>query len=335
VLVYLVRRVLWAVFLCFVLTVVTYLIFFQIPADPARYLVQAQASPASDLSLQLEAARKELGVDKPIYVQYGRFLKRVVRLDLGTSYSRRITSGRRDERRVNDMLKEAAPVTISLFFGATIVYLLIALPLGTLGALYRGSLLDRSILIFVLLGISAHPLIVGFFLRQTFAYEWRILPYGGYCPLVGETSCGGPVDWAQHLVLPWVTFAFLFAALYTRMTRAGVLEVLAEHWVRTARAKGAAEQRVMRTHVLRNAMLPIVTMIGMDLGFGFASAIFVEQVFGLPGLGSMAITALRGSVGFDLPAITGVVLAVSFAIVVINLFVDLVYVWLDPRIRLT
>jgi len=232
------------------------------------------------------------------------------------------------------MLKEAAPVTISLFFGATLIYLLIALPLGTLGALYPGSHLDRLILIFVLLGISAHPLIVGFFLRQTFAYKWRILPYGGYCPLVGETVCGGPVDWAQHLVLPWVTFAFLFAALYTRMTRAGVLEVLAEHWVRTARAKGAAEQRVMRAHVLRNAMLPIVTMIGMDLGFGFASAIFVEQVFGLPGLGSMAITALRGSVGFDLPAITGVVLVVSFAIVVINLVVDLLYVWLDPRIRM-
>ena len=334
-LVYVVRRVLWAVFLCFVLTVVTYLIFFQIPADPARYLVRAQASPASDLSLQLEAARKELGVDKPIYVQYGLFLKRIVRLDLGTSYSRRITSGRRDERRVNDMLKEAAPVTISLFFGATLLYLLIALPLGTLGALYPGTHLDRFILIFVLLGISTHPLILGFFLRQTFAYRWTILPYGGYCPLVGETACGGPVDWAQHLVLPWVTFAFLFAALYTRMTRAGVLEVLNEHWVRTARAKGAAEQRVMRTHVLRNAMLPIVTMIGMDLGFGFASAIFVEQVFGLPGLGTMAITALRGSVGFDLPAITGVVLAVSFAIVVINLVVDLLYVRLDPRIRLT
>jgi peptide/nickel transport system permease protein len=332
VLVYVVRRVLWAVFLCFVLTIVTYLIFFQIPADPARYLVQAQASPASDLSLQLEAARKELGVDKPIYVQYGRFLKRIVRLDLGTSYSRFRT---RDERSVNDMLKEAAPVTISLFFGATLVYLLIALPLGTLGALYPGSLLDRLILIFVLLGISAHPLIVGFFLRQTFAYQWRILPYGGYCPLVGETACGGPVDWAQHLVLPWVTFALLFAALYTRMTRAGVLDVLAEHWVRTARAKGAAEERVMRAHVLRNAMLPIVTMIGMDLGFGFASAIFVEQVFGLPGLGSMAITAMRGSVGFDLPAITGVVLVVSFAIVVINLVVDLLYAWLDPRIRVT
>jgi peptide/nickel transport system permease protein len=332
VLVYVVRRVLWAVFLCFVLTIVTYLIFFQIPADPARYLVQAQASPASDLSIQLEAARKELGVDKPIYVQYGRFLKRIVRLDLGTSYSRFRT---RDERSVNDMLKEAAPVTISLFFGATLVYLLIALPLGTLGALYPGSLLDRLILIFVLLGISAHPLIVGFFLRQTFAYQWRILPYGGYCPLVGETACGGPVDWAQHLVLPWVTFALLFAALYTRMTRAGVLDVLAEHWVRTARAKGAAEERVMRAHVLRNAMLPIVTMIGMDLGFGFASAIFVEQVFGLPGLGSMAITAMRGSVGFDLPAITGVVLVVSFAIVVINLVVDLLYAWLDPRIRVT
>ena len=332
-LVYLVRRVLWAVFLCFVLTLVTYLIFFQIPADPARYLVGVQAVPGSDLSVQLEAARKELGVDKPIYVQYGRFLKRVVHLDLGTSYSRFRT---RDERQVNDMLKEAAPVTLSLFLGATVVYLLLALPLGTLGALYPGSLLDRAILIFVLLGISAHPLIVGLFLRQTFAYQWMLLPGTGYCPLLGEERCGGgPVDWARHLVLPWVTFALLFAALYTRMVRAGVRDVLTEHWVRTARAKGAPEHRIMRAHVLRSAMLPIVTMIGMDLGFGFASAIFVEQVFGLPGLGSMAITALRGTIGFDLPAIVGVVLAVSFAIVVINLVVDLVYAWLDPRIRLT
>lgn len=332
-LVYLVRRVLWAVFLCFALTVVTYLIFFQIPADPARYLVRVQASPNSDLSTQLEAARKELGVDKPIYVQYGRFLKRIGRLDLGTSYSGFVTV---NQRSVDDMLKEAAPVTISLFLGATVVYLLLALPLGTLGALYPGSLLDRAILIFVLLGISAHPLIVGLFLRQTFAYEWMLLPGSGYCPLLGEERCGGgPVDWARHLALPWVTFALLFAALYTRMTRAGVMEVLNEHWVRTARAKGAAEHRIMRKHVLRNAMLPIVTMIGMDLGFGFASAIFVEQVFALPGLGSMAVNALRGSIGFDLPAITGVVLVVGFAIVMINLFVDLVYAWLDPRIRVT
>jgi peptide/nickel transport system permease protein len=331
VLVYLVRRVIWAVFLCFALTVVTYLIFFQIPADPARYLVRVEASPHSDLSTQLEEAREDLGVDKPIYVQYGRFLKRIGRLDLGTSYSGFVTV---DQRSVNDMLKEAAPVTISLFLGATVVYLLLALPLGTLGALYPGSLLDRAILIFVLLGISAHPLIVGLFLRQTFADQWRILPGGGYCPLLGEERCGGgPVDWAEHLLLPWVTFALLFAALYTRMTRAGVMEILNEHWVRTARAKGAAEHRVMRTHVLRNAMLPIVTMIGMDLGFGFASAIFVEQVFGLPGLGSMAVTAMRGSMGFDLPAITGVVLVVGFAIVAINLVVDLLYAWLDPRIR--
>ncbi len=331
-LLYLVRRVLWALFLCFVLTVVTYLIFFQIPADPARYLVRSQASPTSDLSTQLEAARKELGVDKPIYVQYGKFLSRVVRLDLGASYS---GYGTRSQRFVTDMLKEAAPVTISLFLGATVVYLLLALPLGTLGALYPGSLLDRAILIFVILGISAHPLIVGLFLRQTFAYQWRIAPGGGYCPLVGEAACSGPVQWAHHLFLPWIAFALLFAALYTRMTRAGVMEVLTEHWVRTARAKGAPEQRIMRVHVLRNAMLPIVTMIGMDLGFGFASAIFIEEIFGLPGLGSMAIDALRGSIGFDLPAITGVVLVVSFTIVAINLVVDLLYTWLDPRIRLT
>jgi peptide/nickel transport system permease protein len=331
VLVFLVRRVLWAIFLCFALTLVTYLIMFQIPADPARYLVRAQASPNSDLSTQLEEARKELGVDKPIYVQYAKFLNRAVRLDLGASYS---GYGTRDQRQVTDMLKEAAPVTISLFAGASVVYLLIALPLGTIAALRPGSLLDRAILVFVLLGVSLHPLIIGLFLRQTFAYHWDILPGGGYCPLTGENGCG-PAGWAEHLVLPWLTFALLFAALYTRMTRAGVMENLNEHWVRTARAKGASETRVLRQHVLRNALLPIVTMMGMDLGLGFASAIFVEEIFGLPGLGSMAVDALRGAIGFDLPAITGVVLVVGFAIVAINLVVDIAYAWLDPRIRVT
>ena len=328
---YLVRRVLWAVFLCFALTVVTYLIMFQIPADPARYLVRAQASPNSDLSTQLEEARKELGVDQPIYVQYGKFLKRVVRLDLGASFS---GYGTNDERKVTDMLKEAAPVTISLFAGAAFFYLLLALPLGTISALRPGSLLDRGILVFVVLGISAHPLLIGLLLRQTFAYQWTIFPGGGYCPIFGGPECG-PVQWANHMMLPWITFALLFAALYTRMTRASVMEVLNEHWVRTARAKGAAEHRIMRAHVLRNALMPIVTMVGMDLGFGFASAIFVEEVFGLPGLGSMAVDALRGGIGFDLPAITGVVLAVSFAIVAINLAVDVLYAWLDPRTRVS
>ena len=330
---YFVKRALWAVFLCWVLTIVTYLIFFQIPADPARFIVRAQASPNSDLEAQLEQARKELGVDKPIYVQYAKFLNRVVHGDLGNSYSGG-PFGDRDQRSVNDMLKEAAPVTLSLFLGAQVLYLLLALPLGTIAALRPGSLVDRAILVFVLIGISLHPLILGLVLRQTFAYRLHVAPGGGYCPLTGPAACS-PQEWAHHLILPWISFAMIFAALYTRMTRAGVMETLNEHYVRTARAKGAPEHRVLRAHALRNALLPIVTMVGMDLGLAFGTAIFIEEVFGLPGLGSMAVDALRGSVGFDLPAITGVVIVVSVAIVAANFVVDLLYAWLDPRIRVT
>jgi peptide/nickel transport system permease protein len=167
------------------------------------------------------------------------------------------------------------------------------------------------------------------------------MPVGGYCPLVGTSesanpgiaTCGGPVDWAHHLILPWLTFAFLFAALYARMIRASTMDVLGERYVQVARAKGAPERRVLRSHVSRNAMLPVVTMIGMDLGVAFGSAIFVERVFNLGGLGSLSVAALRGEVGFDLPVVVGVVVFVSTAIILLNLVVDLLYPVVDPRIR--
>jgi peptide/nickel transport system permease protein len=192
--------------------------------------------------------------------------------------------------------------------------------------------------VFVLLGVSAHPIALGLFFRQFLGYKWQLLPVGGYCPLFGTgggvEACGGPADWAHHLILPWITFAFLFAALYSRMIRASALEVLGEAYVRVARGKGAPERRVLRAHVFRNAMLPIVTMIGMDLGVAFGSVIFVERVFSLGGLGSLAVAALRGEVGFDLPIVVSVVVVVSAAIILLNLIVDLIYPVVDPRIRL-
>jgi peptide/nickel transport system permease protein len=327
-LVYVVRRLLWAALLCIAMTFITFVIFFQIPSDPARFLVPNQ-DPAE---YQLENAREKLGVDKPIYVQYGKFLWRSAHLDLGDSY---FSLSRRREIAVTRMLRDAAPVTASLFIGAQLFYLAIAFTLGTLGALRPRSLVDRAGLVFVLLGISAHPVIVGLFLRQTFAYEWQLAPTTGYCPLIGSGGCSGPVEWAHHLLLPWLTFSLLFAALYSRMVRSSVLGLMGEHWVRTARAKGASEWHLLRAHVLRNALIPIVTMMGMDFGFAFGSAIFVEQVFGLPGLGTLVVTATRGTgpEGYDLPVILGVVLFVSIAVVVLNLVVDLLYAVLDPRIR--
>ena len=324
---FLLRRVLWAVLLLFAVTVLVFLIFFTIPADPARMVVPEQ-NPTPQ---RLAAARERLGLDRPLYVQYAKFVERLARLDLGSSYHSRPGY----EVSVNDLIKSAAPVTASLMGGAMVLWLLVALPLGVWTALRPRSLVDRFGTVFVLLGISAPPFAVALLLRQFFAYEWQLLPFGGYCPLrpPPDAPCGGVVDWAEHLVLPWAAFALLYAALYTRMLRATVSETLHDDFVRTARAKGAGELRVMRSHVLRNSMLAIVTMLGMDFAVAIGNAIYVEPIFGLPGLGGVAVGALRSGTGYDLPTILGITLAVSFAVIVLNLVVDVVYSLLDPRIR--
>ena len=190
-------------------------------------------------------------------------------------------------------------------------------------------------MVFVLIGISAHPVWIGLILSYFFAFKlgW-FNPGGGYCDVFSPppgAQCGGIIDWAHALVLPWMTFMLLFAALYVRMIRANVLETLNEDYVRTARAKGAPEARVLGVHVLRNAMLPIVTMLGMDLALALGGAVFTETVFGLPGLGRQTVVSLND---FDLPTVQGIVVFATLAIIVLNLIVDLLYAWIDPRIRL-
>ena len=188
-------------------------------------------------------------------------------------------------------------------------------------------------MVFVLIGISAHPVWIGLILSYFIGYKLQLTPLGGYCDLINpSTDCGGPVDWFHSMILPWITFMLLFAALYVRMIRANVLETLNEDYVRTARAKGAPESQVMRSHVLRNALLPVVTMLGMDIGLALGGAIFTETVFGLPGLGKVAVEALTG---FDLPIVMGITVFATLAIIVFNLAVDLLYAVIDPRIRLT
>ena len=186
---------------------------------------------------------------------------------------------------------------------------------------------------FVLIGISAHPLRIGLIFAYFFGYKWGLTPITNYAdffnPPPGQP--GGPVQWAYHLVLPWATFMILFAALYVRMIRANVIETLNEDYVRTARAKGAPEHLVMRRHVLRNAMLPVVTMLGMDIAIALGGAVLIETVFGLPGLGYLAIQSVQQ---FDLPKIIGVTVFASLMVILFNLLVDLLYAWIDPRIRL-
>jgi peptide/nickel transport system permease protein len=210
----------------------------------------------------------------------------------------------------------------------------LALPIGILSALRPRSLLDRTAMTFVLVGISAHPIWIGLIFSYFFGFKWGLFPISGYCDAINPSfgsECGGIVQWAYHLVLPWCTFALLNAALYTRMVRANVLETMNEDYVRTARAKGAAESQVLRRHILRNAMLPIVTMLGMDIGIGLAGAVFTESVFSLPGLGQTAIQSLNN---LDLPTVQGIVVFATVAIIVFNLLVDVLYAWIDPRVRL-
>ena len=318
---YIIRRLLWAVMLFFAVTVVSYVLFFIIPADPAKQFAGKGANADT-----IAKAKHFLGLDKPVYEQYGSFVWRLVyHHDLGFSWYNR--------EDVNQIIADAAPVTASLVLGGAFFWLLLAIPIGVLSALRPRSLLDRAAMTFVLIGISAHPLWIGLIFAYFFGYKWGLTPITNYAdffnPPPGQP--GGPVQWAYHLVLPWMTFMILFAALYVRMIRANVIETLNEDYVRTARAKGAPEHLVMRRHVLRNAMLPVVTMLGMDIGLALGGAIFTETIYSLPGLGRTAVQALNN---YDIPTVMGVIVFSTIIIIVFNLVVDLLYAVIDPRIRL-
>jgi peptide/nickel transport system permease protein len=323
---YIIRRLLWAVVLFIAVTAVTYALFFIVPADPARIMAGKSASPQ-----EVERVRQALHLDDPIYQQYGRFLKKlVVDHSLGTSYANR--------QEVNDIVSAAAPVTASLVFGGMVLWLLIAFPIGVYSALRPRSKTDRAAMVGVLIGISAHPVWIGLLLSYFFGYKWQVTPIQGYCevftPPAGQSQCAGFAlwEWAYHLILPWITIAVLYAAFYVRMIRSNTMETLNEDYVRTARAKGVREFTVLRSHVLRNAMLPVVTMLGMDLALALGGAIFTEYVFGLPGLGKEAVESIRR---FDYPTTVGLTVFATVVVIVFNLLVDILYAYIDPRIRLS
>lgn len=321
---YLIRRVLWAGVLFLVVTLFTFVVFFVLPADATQIGRASSQADSPDI-------RDAYQVEGNVFQEYGRYVWNLAtRFELGNSFATR--------QEVSEMVLRAAPVTLSIVVGAAVLWLLIAVPIGIISALRPRSLLDRVTMIFVLIGISAHPAWVGIILVNVFARDLKWFPLAGYCDVFNpSTDCGGLAAWAQHLVLPWITLSFLFAAIYTRMIRANVLETLNEDYVRTARAKGASEFTVLRSHVLRNSMLVVVTMLGMDVGLAMVGtvmtggAIFVERVFSLPGLGTMVLAALPQR---DLPVIAGTTLFVTGVIITLNLVVDLLYAWLDPRVRL-
>ncbi len=315
----------WALFLFLIITFVTFVIFFMAPNDPARAMCGGDQARAQCL----KTATEKLGLDKPVLVQYVRYLDRlVVHQDLGTSYA--------TGQSINQKIKMAAPVTASLVFGGAVLWMIIGLSVGIFSALRPRSLIDRAAMIFVLIGVSAHPVWLGLIFSYFFGVKWHITPIADYANFFGAApgsgDPGGPAQWAYHMILPWITFAILFAALYVRMIRANVMETLNEDYVRTARAKGAPEQRILFAHVLRNALLPVVTMLGMDIGVALGGAIFTETVYQLPGLGRTVVVAIGNE---DLAIVEGVVVFATVAILFFNLIVDLLYAWIDPRIRLS
>jgi peptide/nickel transport system permease protein len=303
---FLIRRIFWAIFLFFVATIITYLIFWVIPSDPAK-LAAGRAATQADI----DRVRHFLHLDRPIWEQYYYFVKNmVVHGSLGQSFVNR--------QSVDARIGADAPVTASLVFGGAVLWLSLSIPVG---------------MTLVLIGISAHPVWLGLIFSYFIGYKLHLTPIAGYCnffPGAPGAQCDGPVQWAYHMILPWVTFMILFAALYVRLVRANVMETMNEDYVRTARAKGASQSRVMVQHVLRNSLLPVVTILGMDLGLALGGAIFTEGIFDLPGLGHEVINAYNFD---DLPMITGIVVFSTLCVIVFNFIVDVTYGFLDPRIR--
>jgi peptide/nickel transport system permease protein len=320
---FLIRRFLWAIFLFFCATITAYIIFFVIPSDPAQIACGTHCTPQI-----IAHVRESLHLNLPIYQQYWLFLWNMIRHgSLGYSYA--------DGQSVNSIIKQDVPVTASLVLGGAVFWLSLSIPIGILSALRPRSVGDRSAMVFVLIGISAPPVWIGLILIYVFGFKLGWTPIAGYCNFLpsGATGiCSGPGQWAYHLILPWMTFMFLFAALYVRLIRANVMETMSEDYVRTAHAKGASSQRVLVQHVLRNSMLPVVTILGMDIGLALGGAVFTEFVFNLRGLGSQLIQSAGRQ---DLPVVVGIVVFACLAVIVFNFIVDIAYAWLDPRIRLS
>jgi peptide/nickel transport system permease protein len=310
---HLIRRLLWSVVVLLVVSAATFVIFFAVPSNPAALIAGKYASRETIAKIE-----KDLGLDRPKSVQFVRFITRAARGDWGYSYV--------SQQPVLDAIREAFPRTLSLSLGAVALWLLLGIPLGILSALRPGSLWDKFAMLFALFGISAPAYWLGLVFLRVFADQLGWFPIGDYA----EIGRAGPLAWAHHLVLPWITLALLYAGWYARMLRSQMMDISRLDYIRTARAKGLSPRAVIGKHVLRNALLPIVTMLGMDIAYLLGGAILTESVFGIPGIGGLAWRAIRQR---DLPMVMGTVLFAAIFIVAANVIVDLVYAALDPRIQ--
>lgn len=302
---YLVRRVLGMILVVYLIFTITFVLAYLVPADPARAVAGPRANPET-----LARIHEDLGLNDPLYVQYVRYLGRILHGDLGTSYRQRLP--------VADILRRRLPATAQLALAGIIMELLLGIPVGIISAVRQRSIFDRAAMLMALFGVAAPPFWLGLMLLYLFAFRFPILPLGG----------PGGLD---HLILPAIALGLAGAAWYGRMLRSSMLDVLNADYVRTARAKGLSERVVLLRHVLRNAIQPIVTMVGMDLGYYLGGLVLIEAVFSWPGIGHELWRAIKD---LDTPIILGTVAFAAFAIVLMNFVVDTLYAVIDPRVRL-
>ncbi len=336
---YLIRRLISAVILLFVVSAVTFAIFFLVPRlggasgdDLASRYVGKSAGAE-----QIHQTAEKLGFNDPLLVQYGRFAKGLV---AGADYQYGpevehcpapcLGYSFINQTPVFPELMTRVPVTLSLALGAAVLWLVGGVSTGVLSALKRGSLFERTAMVTALAGVSLPIYFTGLLSLTIFSYSLGWTPAGGNAS--DPTAATSPLDFVYRMLLPWVTLAFLYAAIYARMTRAGMLETMGEDYIRTARAKGLPERTVVVKHGVRAALTPILTIFGLDLGLLLGGAILTESTFGLPGIGKYAVDAI---VTQDLPKILGVTLLAALFIILANLVVDLLYAVIDPRVRTT
>jgi peptide/nickel transport system permease protein len=311
---FVVRRLASMALVLFAVSGLVFAIFNVLPGgDPA-----VRMAGKIPTETQVEAIREEWGFDEPVYVQYATTMEKLFTGDLVSYFT---------QLNVSEEILNGAPRTFALAIGASLVWMAFAIALGIFGAVRAGGFSDRLLTALAMVGISMPVFWLGGLLSYYLGYEAGIFPSGGYVEFLDS-----PAEWLWHLVLPWFTLAVLFIGFYSRVLRSDILETMNEDFVRAARAKGLSERRVMVRHVLRNSLIPIVTLWGLDFGAVLGGgAILTEQVFGLQGVGQYAADAIGQS---DVPAVMGVVMYGAFFIVVFNALVDIAYAALDPRIRL-
>jgi len=312
------RRILFGIVVLWLVTLGTFFLFFVIPADPAVTLAGKGGTPA-----RVAQIKQRLGLDQPVIVQYWHYLDRLLHGDLGTSFFTGAS--------VNSTIKQDLPPTLSLILGGAILWLIGGIGVGVLSATRARSLLDRSATVFVLIGISMPTFVVGLVLLFVVYFQLAKQGIQAFAPqYVPFTE--SPAQWFTHMILPWITLALVSAATYSRLTRGSLLDTLGEDYIRTARAKGLTERRVVYRHGLRAALTPVVTQLGVDVGTLIGGAVVTESVFNLGGVGQALLRAFDFG---DVYVILGIVIVTALAVVVANIVVDIAYSVLDPRVRLT